>query len=209
MYNGVTTMCNGVTTMCNVSHCNGIIHIVQWCYNHVQWCYNRVQLCCPHCVAVLHFQLKEVPEDFFIDIVSKNNFLTATLQVTLLWRGNSMWGYIYKFDDSLLSLPIYTYSVSSAISRSRTLQTEIWWREDCNSGIIWPRDTSGTSPQSLRTMHPLLWTLSQRSSHITLLTDTFNEILLFYNYAHIHMHVYALIDVFTLRKSFKNNKNRW
>ena len=35
-------------------------------------------------VAVLHFQLKEVPEDFFVDIVSRSNFLTVTLQV----RGN-------------------------------------------------------------------------------------------------------------------------
>ena len=33
------------------------------------------------CVAVLHFQLKEVPDDFFVDIVSRNNFLTTTLQV--------------------------------------------------------------------------------------------------------------------------------
>ncbi len=31
--------------------------------------------------AVLHFQLKEVPEDFFVDIVSRSNFLTVTLQV--------------------------------------------------------------------------------------------------------------------------------
>lgn len=30
--------------------------------------------------AVLHFQLKEVPDDFFVDIVSRNNFLTTTLQ---------------------------------------------------------------------------------------------------------------------------------
>lgn len=31
--------------------------------------------------AMLHFQLKEIQEDFFVDIVSRNNFLTATLQV--------------------------------------------------------------------------------------------------------------------------------
>lgn len=30
---------------------------------------------------MLHFQLKEIPEDFFVDIVSRNNFLTVTLQV--------------------------------------------------------------------------------------------------------------------------------
>lgn len=31
--------------------------------------------------AMPHFQLKEIPEDFFVDIVSKNNFLTVVLQV--------------------------------------------------------------------------------------------------------------------------------
>ncbi|KAL5020403.1 hypothetical protein ScPMuIL_003295, partial [Solemya velum] len=31
-------------------------------------------------IAVLHFQLHEIPEDFFVDIVSRNNFLTSTLQ---------------------------------------------------------------------------------------------------------------------------------
>uniref|UniRef100_A0A0N5AFC5 Protein AAR2 homolog n=1 Tax=Syphacia muris TaxID=451379 RepID=A0A0N5AFC5_9BILA len=30
-------------------------------------------------LAVVHFQLKECPEDFFVDIVSKDNFLTTTL----------------------------------------------------------------------------------------------------------------------------------
>lgn len=33
--------------------------------------------------AVLHFQLKEVPDDFFVDIVSRNNFLTTTLQASI------------------------------------------------------------------------------------------------------------------------------
>jgi A1 cistron-splicing factor AAR2 len=31
--------------------------------------------------GVLHFQLRETPQDFFVDIVSQNNFLTTTLQV--------------------------------------------------------------------------------------------------------------------------------
>lgn len=31
-------------------------------------------------IGVLHFQIREIPEDFFVDIVSQNNFLTATLQ---------------------------------------------------------------------------------------------------------------------------------
>lgn len=30
-------------------------------------------------ISVLYFQLKEIPEDFFVDIVSQNNFLTVTL----------------------------------------------------------------------------------------------------------------------------------
>ena len=32
-------------------------------------------------VSTMHFQLKEIPEDFFVDIVSRDNFLTKTLQV--------------------------------------------------------------------------------------------------------------------------------
>lgn len=32
-------------------------------------------------IGVLHFQLMEIPKDFFVDIVSTNNFLTTTLQV--------------------------------------------------------------------------------------------------------------------------------
>jgi A1 cistron-splicing factor AAR2 len=32
-------------------------------------------------ITVLHFQLKEIPDDFFVDIVSRSNFLTTTLQV--------------------------------------------------------------------------------------------------------------------------------
>lgn len=31
--------------------------------------------------GVLHFHLKETPTDFFVDIVSRDNFLTTTLQV--------------------------------------------------------------------------------------------------------------------------------
>lgn len=31
-------------------------------------------------IGILHFQLKETPEDFFLDIVSRNNFLAETLQ---------------------------------------------------------------------------------------------------------------------------------
>lgn len=33
------------------------------------------------CSGVLHFQVQEIPKDFFVDIVSTNNFLTTTLQV--------------------------------------------------------------------------------------------------------------------------------
>ncbi|KAK7094011.1 protein AAR2 homolog [Littorina saxatilis] len=30
-------------------------------------------------IGMLHFQIREIPEDFFVDIVSQNNFLTTTL----------------------------------------------------------------------------------------------------------------------------------
>jgi hypothetical protein len=30
--------------------------------------------------GILHFQLKETPDDFFVDAVSRSNFLTASLQ---------------------------------------------------------------------------------------------------------------------------------
>ena len=30
-------------------------------------------------ISVMHFHLQEIPEDFFVDIVSRNNFLTGTL----------------------------------------------------------------------------------------------------------------------------------
>lgn len=32
-------------------------------------------------INTMHFQIKEIPEDFFVDIVSKTNFLTTTMQV--------------------------------------------------------------------------------------------------------------------------------
>ena len=33
-------------------------------------------------IAVLYHQLGEIPPDFFVDIVSQDNFLTSTLQVS-------------------------------------------------------------------------------------------------------------------------------
>ncbi|CAI8012816.1 Protein AAR2 homolog [Geodia barretti] len=43
-------------------------------------------------ITVLHFQLKEIPDDFFVDIVSRSNFLTTTLQVffACLEQGSSL-----------------------------------------------------------------------------------------------------------------------
>ena len=32
-------------------------------------------------IVVLHFQLREVSPDFFVDIVSRDNFLTTTLHI--------------------------------------------------------------------------------------------------------------------------------
>ena len=41
-------------------------------------------------IGVLHFQIREIPEDFFVDIVSRSNFLTSTLQqfFSILENGN-------------------------------------------------------------------------------------------------------------------------
>lgn len=40
-------------------------------------------------ISVLYHQLNEIPADFFVDIVSQDNFLTSTLQVCLwLFPGN-------------------------------------------------------------------------------------------------------------------------
>ncbi|XP_019852376.1 PREDICTED: protein AAR2 homolog [Amphimedon queenslandica] len=43
-------------------------------------------------MTVLHFQLREVPEQFFVDIISSDNFLTSTLQVffTNIQEGDSL-----------------------------------------------------------------------------------------------------------------------
>lgn len=35
-------------------------------------------------ISILYHQLGEIPADFFVDIVSQNNFLTSTLQVSSL-----------------------------------------------------------------------------------------------------------------------------
>ena len=40
-------------------------------------------------IGLLHFQLKEVPEDFFVDIIARNNFLTNTLSELFLNIGES------------------------------------------------------------------------------------------------------------------------
>jgi len=34
-------------------------------------------------ISVLYHQLSEIPADFFVDIISQDNFLTSTLQVSL------------------------------------------------------------------------------------------------------------------------------
>lgn len=42
-------------------------------------------------ISVLYHQLSEIPADFFVDIVSQDNFLTSTLQVHL-WLSLEKWG---------------------------------------------------------------------------------------------------------------------
>lgn len=41
-------------------------------------------------ISVLYHQLNEIPADFFVDIVSQDNFLTSTLQVRL-WLFPEKW----------------------------------------------------------------------------------------------------------------------
>ncbi|XP_033096747.1 protein AAR2 homolog [Anneissia japonica] len=83
-------------------HINGILAEIQFVFicfivGHVydafeQW-KNLVHLMCTseeamsnqeqlfeNFISLLHFQLKEIPSDFFVDIVSRSNFLTITLQ---------------------------------------------------------------------------------------------------------------------------------
>ena len=52
--------------------------------------------------ATLHFQLKEVPEDFFVDIVSRDNFLTSTLQVRFPSSLSKPFSKIYQIFFSML-----------------------------------------------------------------------------------------------------------
>lgn len=58
-------------------------------------------------ISVLYHQLNEIPADFFVDIVSQDNFLTSTLQVCLWlfpgkweWQGGQtgqqIWGEVAK-----------------------------------------------------------------------------------------------------------------
>ena len=55
-------------------------------------------------LSCIHFQLKEVPDDFFVDIVSRNNFLTTTLQVSLLILCPSKTHFTCRFGLFLCSL---------------------------------------------------------------------------------------------------------
>lgn len=55
-------------------------------------------------IAVLYHQLGEVPPDFFVDIVSQNNFLTSTLQVEdtsilLSFVRSNIWSAMYAHDN--------------------------------------------------------------------------------------------------------------
>lgn len=44
-------------------------------------------------ISILYHQLGEIPPDFFVDIVSQNNFLTSTLQVSSLLHPEK--GYLF------------------------------------------------------------------------------------------------------------------
>ena len=55
----------------------GLVHLL--CFSDEALA-NHVQLY-DQFITMLHFQIREIPEDFFVDIISRNNFLTTTLQV--------------------------------------------------------------------------------------------------------------------------------
>lgn len=60
-------------------------------------------------IVVVHFQLKEIPKDFFVDIVSNNNFLTSTFQIFFSNLENSQADQALrsrgkKFKDSLTKI---------------------------------------------------------------------------------------------------------
>eukprot|EP01134_Creolimax_fragrantissima_P007942 CFRG7942T1 len=57
-------------------HWKSMVALLSWCDS----AYTQMPYLFCDFVATLHWQLKETPEDFFIDIVSKNNFLATTLQ---------------------------------------------------------------------------------------------------------------------------------
>ena len=102
--------------------------------------------------ASLHFQLKEIPNEFFVDIVSHNNFLTANLQVWL------------KVDEirsfCRLSDRLFCRSSSATWPSPRQL-TPPWSDVDCSFATTSQENTSGTSLQSPMRMHPLWWKLNR------------------------------------------------
>ena len=64
--------------------------------------------------AVLHFQLKEIPKDFFVDIVSRKNFLTTTLQVSdlICILKLSVGSFLDKKHVLLIIIPLLTYTIA-------------------------------------------------------------------------------------------------
>ncbi len=63
-------------------------------------------------IAVLYHQLGEIPPDFFVDIVSQNNFLTTTLQVRFTQLPNVKSSYSqHQIKKVLFTLGIFLMSI--------------------------------------------------------------------------------------------------
>lgn len=76
-------------------------------------------------ISVLYHQLSEIPADFFVDIISQDNFLTSTLQVRL-WlflengsrrRGHT--GHQSKFREKLQKELSYCWAAWEIVSLSK------------------------------------------------------------------------------------------
>lgn len=59
-------------------------------------------------ISILYHQLGEIPPDFFVDIVSQNNFLTSTLQVSSLLHPEK--GYLFVSGYSFMTQSVLNFS---------------------------------------------------------------------------------------------------
>lgn len=106
--------------------------------------------------AVLHFQLKEIPDDFFVDIVSRNNFLTTTLQASVREPSasqSSRGSYWHSVPLTVVCTSAYHPNRSFSRTWSRIVHwTLVLSRKDFNLEKILQNGTTGISPLNLMSM---------------------------------------------------------